>query len=190
MLNRLTSVRLDPTCHCQHVTPGFHPPEVRSASTHHGCRSSRAFTLVEIMIVVVIIGLLAAMAIPAMKRVIQKSETSTIANNLRVFSEAFQRYNLENGKWPSSAGNGVVPVVISVGYIKNGVWQVRKTPIGGRWRWTYSAGGVPFHAGISITNYTCSTQQLLDIDKLIDDGDLTTGNFQKFGTRVTFILEP
>jgi prepilin-type N-terminal cleavage/methylation domain-containing protein len=155
-----------------------------------GRRSPGAFTLVEIMIVVVIIGLLAAMAIPAMRRVIRRQENSRIANDLRVFSEAFEAYSTQNGKWPPSAANGVVPVGLRTGWLKNGVWQ-DKTAVGGQWNWHYSAAGVPFTAGISIVNPTCTAAQMQEIDALIDDGNLLTGNFQRTaGSRMTLILEP
>ncbi|MGH8017836.1 MAG: type II secretion system protein [Opitutaceae bacterium] len=57
----------------------------------------KGFTLVEIMIVVVIIGLLAAMAIPAFNKVRQQSQNKTIINNLRQISAAAQQYFLEHG---------------------------------------------------------------------------------------------
>jgi type IV pilus assembly protein PilA len=59
--------------------------------------TSKAFTLVEIMIVVVIIGLLAAMAIPAFQKVRQSSQDKAVLNNARQLSAASDQYFLENG---------------------------------------------------------------------------------------------
>jgi type IV pilus assembly protein PilA len=60
-------------------------------------RNTRGFTLVEIMIVVVIIGLLAAMAIPAFQKVRQSSQDKAVLNNARQLSAAADQYFLENG---------------------------------------------------------------------------------------------
>ena len=60
-------------------------------------RSTKGFTLVEIMIVVVIIGLLAAMAIPAFQKVRQSSQDKAVLNNARQLSAAADQYYLENG---------------------------------------------------------------------------------------------
>ena len=60
-------------------------------------RSNKGFTLVEIMIVVVIIGLLAAMAIPAFQKVRQSSQDKAVLNNARQLSAAADQYYLENG---------------------------------------------------------------------------------------------
>src|SRR5882757_491668 len=59
--------------------------------------SAKGFTLVEIMIVVVIIGLLAAMAIPAFQKVRQSSQDKAVLNNARQLSAAADQYFLENG---------------------------------------------------------------------------------------------
>ncbi len=57
---------------------------------------TKGFTLVEIMIVVVIIGLLAAMAIPAFEKVRQNSRESAMDNDARQLAAAAQQYMLEN----------------------------------------------------------------------------------------------
>jgi len=59
--------------------------------------SKKGFTLVEIMIVVVIIGLLAAMAIPAFQKVRSTSQEKAITNNLRQLASAADQYFLEFG---------------------------------------------------------------------------------------------
>lgn len=58
--------------------------------------SKKGFTLVEIMIVVVIIGLLAAMAIPAFQTVRQNSRRSALLNDGRQLGAAAQQYFLQN----------------------------------------------------------------------------------------------
>src|SRR5690242_2446902 len=56
------------------------------------------FTLVEIMIVVAIIGLLAAIAIPNFVKARQNSQTNACINNLRQIDGAKQQWALEQGK--------------------------------------------------------------------------------------------
>ncbi len=60
-------------------------------------RTSKGFTLVEIMIVVVIIGLLAAMAVPAFNKVRTSSQDKTVTNNLRQIIQAAEQYYLDKG---------------------------------------------------------------------------------------------
>jgi prepilin-type N-terminal cleavage/methylation domain-containing protein len=153
---------------------------------HRAVARSPAFTLVEIMIAVVIIGLLAALAIPAFQKVQQSAQNSRFVSDLRTFAQAFETYAMKNGTWPANAGTGVVPAGMS-GELRDSAWTVAKTSVGGRWNWDRNLNGVA--AGISCVSPTVSDSQMAAIDAKLDDGDLTTGNFQKFGTRFTYILE-
>src|SRR5581483_8633185 len=57
-----------------------------------------AFTLVEIMIVVAVIALLAAIAVPGFMRSRKRSQAARILNDLRFIDSAVDQYALENGK--------------------------------------------------------------------------------------------
>ena len=59
--------------------------------------NKKGFTLIEIMIVVVIIGLLAVMAIPAFQQVRTNARGKTVLNNLRQIASAGQQYLLDKG---------------------------------------------------------------------------------------------
>jgi prepilin-type N-terminal cleavage/methylation domain-containing protein len=62
------------------------------------------FTLVEIMIVVAIIGLLAAIAIPNFVKARESAQLNSILNNLRIIEGAKDQWALENKK-----GTGDLP---------------------------------------------------------------------------------
>jgi len=147
------------------------------------------FTLVEIMVVVVIIGLLAVLAIPAFKRVQHTSMVNEVVNDFRVFSQAFESYSTMNGKWPPNAGAGVVPPGLNKNWLKVSVWMA-PTPIGGSWKWDDSNAVTGITAGISIIGFTCDNATLQEIDAKLDDGVLGSGAFQLISGRVTYILQP
>ena len=61
-------------------------------------RKAAGFTLVEIMIVVAIIGLLAALAVPGMQRSRMRSQGSRIINDARQMDQAIDQWALETGQ--------------------------------------------------------------------------------------------
>ena len=71
------------------------------------------FTLVEIMIVVAIIGLLAAIAIPNFVKARNTSQTNACINNMRQIDSGIQQWALETGKSDSDTATSadVAPYV-------------------------------------------------------------------------------
>ena len=72
------------------------------------------FTLVEIMIVVAIIALLAAIAVPGFLRARKRSQASRILNDLRLIDAAVDQYAIETNK----ASGAPVAVTDWTNYLK------------------------------------------------------------------------
>ncbi len=85
------------------------------------------FTLVEIMIVVAIIGLLAAIAIPNFVRARNTSQANACINNMRQVDSAIQQWALETGQGDSADPSGASAAIAD--YIKGG--QIPECPQGG-----------------------------------------------------------
>jgi prepilin-type N-terminal cleavage/methylation domain-containing protein len=74
------------------------------------------FTLVEIMIVVAIIALLAAIAVPNFLRARKRSQATRILEDLRMIDSAIDQYAIENNK----AGGATVSWTDIKNYLKTG----------------------------------------------------------------------
>ncbi len=66
-------------------------------------RNQKGFTLVELMVVVVIIGILVAIAVPVYKSTQDKAEKSACQANQRIIDSAVMQYQLDNsGEYPAN----------------------------------------------------------------------------------------
>jgi prepilin-type N-terminal cleavage/methylation domain-containing protein len=79
-------------------------------------KSVTGFTLVEIMIVVAIIALLAAIAVPGFLRARKRSQASRIINDLRLIDSAIDQYAIETNKTTGAS----VAVTDWTNYLKKG----------------------------------------------------------------------
>jgi type II secretory pathway pseudopilin PulG len=150
--------------------------------------------LVEIMVVVVIIGLLAAASLPAYRLITLRSRAASVVNDFRTFSTVFIAYSIQNGRYPDDGDPQVVPPQVA-GQLPGNFSQ--RSPIGGVYKWNFDtpADGIPAKAAIILQSAADNPilddlDQLEAIDKQMDDGNLTTGNIQLGSTNsLVFIIE-
>jgi len=151
------------------------------------CSARKAFTLVEILIVVVILGILAAIVIPRYSDASEQSAQVAFAMTLDEFVKIADIHNQIAGAYPAEAAAGVMPAAYGEN-IRSGEWAA-ETPIGGHWD-IMSGGTVTFAVGVVFD--TAPTDEFMaKIDNILDDGNLAAGSFQKLSaTEFYSILEP
>ena len=135
-------------------------------------RTEEGFTLLELLVAVAIIGILAALAVPAYSVYKARANVASTAADLRGFASGFWAYTVDNEDFPDDT-NLVLPPGMEI-FIEPSVWN-RGPAIGGQYNWE----GPSFYpyAGISIMNPP-SNDILRSLDKALDDGDLTRGRFR------------
>ncbi|MBQ4432234.1 MAG: type II secretion system major pseudopilin GspG [Synergistaceae bacterium] len=62
----------------------------------------KGFTLIEIMVVVVILGLLAALVVPRIGPQVAEAQRTTAATQIRSLEDALEMYRMHNGFYPST----------------------------------------------------------------------------------------
>jgi general secretion pathway protein G len=65
-------------------------------------RAQDGFTLIEMMVVILIIGLLALMIVPRLKGVADRAKRTKAQADISELKQALDRYYLDNGSYPTS----------------------------------------------------------------------------------------
>ena len=140
------------------------------------------FTLMEILIVVVILAVLAAIVIPTFASATDDTRQATFVGDLRTFEQAIYLYQNDHSAWPPDGGSGTVPAGLEP-YIRVHKWE-GGTPIGGVWdNETDDILTVGVGVHFNGTGQTRDAAFMARIDNTVDDGDLATGSFRQYGDR-------
>jgi prepilin-type N-terminal cleavage/methylation domain-containing protein len=147
------------------------------------------FTIIEVMVVMIVLGILAAVTFPAFAGVTDESRRAAFVSELRVYTDAAERYNAKTGSWPEDSSSGTMPDGLE-DYWDAADWT-RPTPLGGVWDTEFNDSGVTAALGVHFnTGDQPSDEDMAIVDALIDDGDLEDGDFQQLtGDRFYRILD-
>lgn len=139
----------------------------------------RGFTLVEVLIVVVILGVLAAIVVPQFSDASEEARRGAFITNLKYFVEQCEYYAVRTGEYPPDGGSGELPAELE-GYIRPDDFE-NGTPIGGVWDTELDENGVGAAIGVHFNGAgeTRDDAYMTLVDEQFDDGNIATGLFRE-----------
>lgn len=82
-------------------------------------RARRGFSLAEIITVLAVVGILAAISVLRANPAKDAAKTAAVTSDLRTIALAAQSYQMDHGRWPRSGGVGTTPADL-VTYLPGG----------------------------------------------------------------------
>jgi prepilin-type N-terminal cleavage/methylation domain-containing protein len=79
----------------------------------HQRKNQRGFTLLELIVVIAIIGILATIAMPALKDVPRRANEAVLKTNLRTMRDVIDQHYGDKGRYPSS-----LQALVDGGYLR------------------------------------------------------------------------
>jgi prepilin-type N-terminal cleavage/methylation domain-containing protein len=131
-------------------------------------RLPRAFTIIELMVVVTTIGILALLSLPGIRQATDRTRATATANDLRILVDSIEFYSTAQGTYPSAMSYNSLLNEIKA-YLP-ATWQ------NGSYNWFYSSDSN--YTYVSVYNLNFTAEQSVQIDRIIDDGNIATGNLR------------
>ena len=90
-------------------------------------KKQHGFTLVELLIVIIIIGILAMMAVPQYQKMVDKAKIAEAKSNLNAIANAIYLYHVEHGHYSAATGgsDGVttIPPELDIDISSSNPWE-------------------------------------------------------------------
>ncbi len=106
-------------------------PGIRRRAPARGKRSSKGFTLIELMIVLSIIGILLTIAQPQLQRSLVRARESVLREDLFQMRDAIDQYYADTGKYPAALSDLVASQEGAKKYLRD----IPKDPLTGNTDW-------------------------------------------------------
>ena len=123
--------------------------------------------------VVIILGLIAAIAMPRGVSAVDNARLAAGYESYRRLAMAFEAYHAEHGAWPPDDYAGNVPAGMEL-YLNETEFE-KRTPFGGWYDWSTDYG---FSVGLGIYQPTAPVSVFDELDARYDDGVRTSGRLQ------------
>jgi prepilin-type N-terminal cleavage/methylation domain-containing protein len=172
----------------------------------------RGFTIVELLIVIVVIGILAAITITAYRGVQTRAKTAAVVSGIKSVEKAFLLLASEQARstwwddtgadsiYPSSPNNPELSLIIANSALVNSLQRVPSGSSNNSWQYdndgdsrattdcqTVGTEGSGWN-GVNLAIANTTKDVLYEVDKLMDDGNVLCGKVRATSSAQTGIL--
>lgn len=136
------------------------------------------FSLVELVICILIIGILVAVAAPRFYSVADEAKVNQTATEARKLNQLFAVSKQVTGNWPANGAPGVVPTELLTLFPSG---KFPAPPVGGTWTWYRPATGA-FGMAVIVAGGKRERNEFQLMDSKFDDGIEDTGSIIRSDT--------
>lgn len=144
-------------------------------------RNPRAFSIIELAVVVTTIGVLALLGFPGFRQVKDRALATVAANDIQVFTNAIEIFSTQSGSFPESMTYTRMPEEISDALPS--AWK------DGDYSWFYIRSDR--YTYIYVYNLRFTAEQAVQVDAMVDDGNIADGSLRIAfnGTGLVYLFE-